>query len=145
MPDRLRSRHAAALGAYLLFLAFVLGQRDASLAAWVIRQTGRVVRLLGPDWLGTPVRVEFLLNVAMIVPAAFLVAMLFPRHPWANWVVYGFVAAGLVEGFQGLFRPLRSAQFVDVVANTTGVLIGVILALVVLRRTADSAGSRPPM
>lgn len=145
MPDRLRSRHAAALGAYLLFLAFVLGQRDASLAAWVIRQTGRVVRLLGPDWLGTPVRVEFLLNVAMIVPAAFLVAMLFPRHPWANWVVYGFVAAGLVEGFQGLFRPLRSAQFVDVVANTTGVLIGVILALVVLRRTADSEESRPPM
>lgn len=145
MPDRLRSRHAATLGAYLVFLAFVLGQRDASLAAWVIRQTGRVVRVLGPDWLGTPVRVEFILNVAMVVPAAFLVTMLFPRHPWANWVVYGFVAAGLVEGFQGLFRPLRSAQFIDVVANTSGVLIGVVVAMVVLRRPVDRDGPTRPV
>lgn len=132
-----------ALTGYLLFLAFVLSQRDASLAVWVIRQCSRVIRVLGPDWLALPVRVEFMLNVAMIVPAAFLVVMLFPRHHWANWVVYGFVAAGLVEGFQGLFRPLRSAQFVDVVANTAGVLVGVLVALLAMRLGRQRPGPSP--
>ncbi len=77
-----------------------------------------------------PIRVEFVLNVLMIVPAAMLVSLVFPRHPWANWVVYGFVAASTVEMLQGALRPLRSAQYVDVVANTLGVLIGVLLAAV---------------
>lgn len=141
VSDELRRRCAQALVVYLLFLAFVLAQRDAGLAAWVIRQCSRAMAVVGPDWLALPTRVEFFLNVAMIVPAAFLVVMLFPRHPWANWVVYGFVTAGLVEGFQGLFRPLRSAQFVDVVANTAGVLIGVLLAVFVVRRAGQVATS----
>ena len=40
------------------------------------------------------------------------------------------MAASTVEMLQGALRPLRSAQYVDVVANTLGVLIGVLLAAV---------------
>ena len=131
MSERFRARCAFALGVYLLFLAFVLWQGDAALATRVIHWCSRVLLATPlPDGVAMPIRVEFVLNVLMIVPAAMLVSLVFPRHPWANWVVYGFVAGSTVEMLQGALRPLRSAQYVDVVANTLGVLIGVLLAAV---------------
>jgi glycopeptide antibiotics resistance protein len=100
-----------------------------------------------PAVLSTPGRVEFLLNTAMFAPVAFLAAVAFPRHPWANWVVYGFVLSGGVELLQGLYLPPRSAQFVDVVANTLGGLIGTVIAAPfagILRNARDNSktGSR---
>ena len=73
-------------------------------------------------------RVEFVLNAAMVAPPVLLASLLVPRHPWANWVVYGFVASCAVELVQGLYLPPRSAEFEDVVANTLGALAGAVVA-----------------
>jgi glycopeptide antibiotics resistance protein len=134
---------AGLLVGYCVFLAFVLLQTDAGLANWVVSGLS--------EWLhGTPApyqvtsgaRVEFVLNVAMFVPVAFLARLVVPGHPWANWVVYGFVASGLVEAVQGALLPLRSAQFVDVVANTGGVLVGSVAAGAFLALLARVRGRR---
>jgi len=39
------------------------------------------------------------------------------------------VLSGAVELYQGLYLPPRSAQFVDVVSNTLGGLVGAVLAI----------------
>jgi VanZ family protein len=60
-----------------------------------------------------------------------------PQVHWANWVAYGFLGSGLVELVQGVILPARSAEFVDVVANTTGALVGALVALAVRRRRPE--------
>ena len=86
----------------------------------------------------------------MFTPVVLLAALTFPRHPWANWVVYGFVVSGAVELLQGFYLSPRSAQFVDVVANTLGALLGAVIAVplakVVARpREAGGPGENGPL
>ena len=128
---------AILLVAYVVFLAAVLTQYNPTVATDVVVHLERSLAARGaPSWVTAPGRVEFGLNAAMFAPITFLAAMTFPRHPWGNWVVYGFVTSGAVELFQGLVLPPRSAEFADVVANTLGALVGSVAALVVLRAAA---------
>ncbi len=46
-------------------------------------------------------------------------------------IVYGV----LMEVFQGALTDYRSADFLDVIANTTGVLLGLGIILVLIRKT----------
>ena len=131
-PARLTA--GALLLIYVLFLAAVLMEYHPTVAVDVVSRFGLWLQSKGaPAVLTAPGRVEFLLNTAMFAPVAFLAAVAFPRHPWANWVVYGFVLSGTVELLQGLLLPPRSAQFEDVVANSLGALAGVVLAVPVAR------------
>ena len=117
------------LALYVVFLAAVLSEYNPTVASDVVTRFDLWLENQGaPAVMTQPGRVEFLLNAAMFTPIVFLAAMTFPRHPWANWVVYAFVASGAVELFQGVYLPPRSAQFVDVVANTLGALIGSVIA-----------------
>src|SRR6478609_7366098 len=123
-----RLTSATLLAMYLVFLAAVLTEYNPTVATDVVARFGSWLAIHGaPTAMTAPSRVEFLLNAAMFVPVAFLAALTFPRHPWANWVVYAFVLSGAIELFQGLYLPPRSAQFVDVVSNTLGALIGALL------------------
>lgn len=127
-PTRLVA--AALLVAYVVFLGAVLTEYNPVIATDVVARFGSWLGLHGvPTTFTQPARVEFFLNAAMFAPVAFLAALALPRHPWANWVVYGFVLSAGVELLQGLFLPPRSAQFVDVVANTLGALVGALAAL----------------
>ena len=120
--------------AYLGFLTFVLGQSDASLASSVVVRCAEVLHRLGaPAEVTAGARIEFALNAAMFAPVALLAALTVPGHHWANWVVYGFVASGSVEVVQAIFLPLRSAQYVDVVANTAGMLAGALISVPLIR------------
>lgn len=145
MTHRSQRRAAAwLLVGYVAFLGVVLGQADAGLASGAVSGTQEVLLDLGaPDALTGPSRIALVLNVVLFVPMAFLAALAVPRHPWANWVVYAFVASAGVEFAQGLILPARSAQYVDVVANTLGALGGVTLArLVTARRSHPAPSSR---
>jgi VanZ like family len=125
---------AALLVMYVVLLGAVLMEYNPTVATDVVSRFGLWLASKGtPPVLTAPSRVEFLLNAAMFVPVAFLAAVTFPRHPWANWVVYGFVLSGAVELLQGLLLPPRSAQFEDVVANTLGALVGATVAVPVAR------------
>ena len=70
-------------------------------------------------------------DVAVIRYLAAVVVTCSRSTTWRDWTAYGFLFAGSVEVFQGLFLPERSATYVDVVANTLGALIGAVAAHVV--------------
>lgn len=144
MTKIVRWASAVLLVGYLAFTGVVLSQHDAALAGDVIgRVADELVSGGAPEDLATTSRVELVLNILMFAPISFLAAMVLPRHPWANWVVYGFVGSGVVELVQGFLLPVRSAQMVDVVANTAGALLGVLLALPVTARATRRAQREP--
>lgn len=141
-PSRRRALLVGVLVAYAAGLALVLLQPVPEIAGRVVWHLNDVLvhRLGVPLRFAGAGRVEFALNVLAVVPAGLVLRLLVPRHPWANWVVYGFVGACLVELVQGVGLPARSAQFVDVVANTGGMLAGVLLGSLVL---LAERGARP--
>lgn len=129
MGRMLRAATFLLLGAYSLGVALVLTQETPTVASSVVQGVADLLGTLrAPAALAHPARVEMLLNVGLFVPVAFLARLAWPRHPWANWVVYGFVASAGIEFCQGWLWAPRSAQYVDVVANTLGVLVGVVIA-----------------
>lgn len=144
MPDHLRRPAGWALVAYVGFLAFVLGQTDASLAISVVGRFAHVLDIAGaPEAMATGSRAEFMLNAGMFAPMPLLAALMFPRHPWANWVVYAFVGSVAIELVQALWLPLRSAQYVDIVANTSGSVAGALGSQLLLRqRFGNRNGAR---
>lgn len=131
---------AALLVMYVVFLAAVLTEYNPTVATDVVARFEAWLESKGaPAVMTGPGRVEFLLNAAMFAPIVFLAALTFPRHPWANWVVYAFVASAAVELFQGVYLPPRSATFVDVVANTLGGLIGAVASVPLSHLVGKSA------
>lgn len=119
-----------ALVVYVLVAAVVLLSTHSTVATEVIAHTRAWLVAHGaPDWMTYRGRVELALNAAMFAPMTFLASIALPRHPWGNWVAYAFAGSGAVEVFQAFALEPRSAQYVDVVANTLGGLIGALAAL----------------
>jgi hypothetical protein len=115
------------LAAYLVLLAFVLLNPSAdvpsSSVAW-LSQVGTRAGLPAP--LVEPSRIEFICNVLILMPLSLLGSVLLPRLDWRDWTAYGFVLSGTVELLQAVLLPDRSATFSDVVANTSGILMGAV-------------------
>jgi hypothetical protein len=115
------------LAAYLVLLAFVLLNPSAdvpsSSVAW-LSQVGTRAGLPAP--LVEPSRVEFICNVLILMPLSLLGSVLLPSLDWRDWTAYGFVLSGTVELLQAVLLPDRSATFSDVVANTSGILMGAV-------------------
>lgn len=65
---------------------------------------------------------EFTANIIMFLPVG-AVAWWWRRSVWRN-VLVGLAATVLIESVQGLFLPHRVADIRDVIANTSGALIG---------------------
>lgn len=129
------------LAAYVLVLLVVLLLPSAAPASASIGWLETVAREVGmPEAFLASGRVEFVANVAILVPTAALAAVVRPSTTWRDWTAYGFVFSSAAELGQALFLPLRSATFVDVVANTLGAAIG---ALVVAAVRSCTASKRP--
>lgn len=119
---------ATTLAAYLLGLMFMLLVPWGDVPSWSLDHLARVAAHLGaPDVLLGPTRVEFGANVLVIVPVVVAAAWLLPRVRWSEWTAYGFIASLGVEAVQALVLSGRLATFSDVVANTTGALIGAVI------------------
>ncbi|MEU0008416.1 VanZ family protein [Streptomyces sp. NPDC006314] len=69
-----------------------------------------------------------LLNVALFIPAPFFAALLFQRP--LTTVVIAAVGSGLIELIQAEGSMGRSCSATDIVANTTGALLGVAAGVV---------------
>lgn len=138
----LRTRRAAALIAvYLVCLTVVLLWPTTDRQDRVIGTVAGIVHRTGiPDSLATSLRLEFVLNAAIIVPVTLLGSLAFPRFGWRDWTALGFCGAVVVESIQGLLLPGRHSSTVDVVANTVGALLGA--ALVALPRGRSRKPSR---
>jgi hypothetical protein len=127
------------LGVWAAFLAWILLWPTGRPAGWVVSHAAQALWDVGlSQTVVTGSRVEFVLNAAMVVPLVLLAALLWPRWRWERWTAYAFVVSCSVELAQGLWLPLRSAQYVDVVANTlgagAGAIVGQLVVLVAARR-----------
>jgi glycopeptide antibiotics resistance protein len=81
----------------------------------------------GFGWV-TYTQLESFANVALFVPFGLLISLLVPTRWWWLVVVGLAVAAAGIELGQALFLPGRVASIDDVVANTTGGVLGVLIA-----------------
>ncbi|MCU1580387.1 MAG: VanZ family protein [Rhodoglobus sp.] len=119
------------LAAYLVFLLFVL--------FWPVPidrgYQGTIEYLLEAlharglsSWFGYNA-LEFTANVAMFVPLAFLVALLFPLRLW--WAAFVICASFSIssELIQSVALPHRFGSIGDVIANSLGAAVGCLLAL----------------
>lgn len=79
------------------------------------------------SWI-TYQRVEFWANVAMFVPVGMFFLLLFGRRWWFFSVFAGVALTCTIE-FVQLFLPDRVSDVSDIIANSSGTAIGVLLAL----------------
>ena len=88
-----------------------------------------------------------MLNVVAFVPLSLLGSLLWTRPTWRDWTAVGFVVSFAVEVVQAVALDARQATNADVVANTLGMLVGALLALLVTRildRRASEGGADLP-
>jgi len=150
-----RRRRASAVRGLLLlalascaaFLVWILLSPDPSLAFRTVTSVSSLLQRFGvPASLAGSAHLEFVLNVAMVVPLTFIAQLLWPRVGWERWTAYVLLLACAVELLQGLLLPQRAAQFVDVVANALGAATGAALAQLLLgmssRATQKDAAAR---
>ena len=131
-PGRIRLAVCGVL--LLLYSAVVLtitmwpSQPDQSFAAAVDRLLVFLHRNGVPTWFDIT-RLEFTANVAMFVPLGLLLALTLPQR--AVWLTALLVPAfsGSIEWIQGQYLPQRFGTVTDIIANTIGGYLGVILAI----------------
>lgn len=115
---------------YLVAYAVAL----AAIAFWptpVDRDAGPLLRVLTRliPVLTYP-RIEFLANVLMFVPLGLLLTLILLR---ARWLVLPIVilATVTIECVQAVLLDARTPSVLDIVANTTGGCLGILLAVFV--------------
>jgi glycopeptide antibiotics resistance protein len=117
---------------YLGVVAFItLGPQplDEGTDSLVWRLLRFVARFESLHWLTYSV-LEFLANVAMFVPVGLFVLLLLGRRRWWLATVLGIGLTCGIE-FTQMFLPTRVSDPRDILANSVGAFIGVIVALVV--------------
>jgi glycopeptide antibiotics resistance protein len=80
------------------------------------------------DWV-TYSRLEFLANVAMFVPIGLFFLLLFGRRLWWLSILFGIALTCGIEYAQ-TFLPTRVPDVRDLVSNSAGATIGVLVGLV---------------
>lgn len=75
-------------------------------------------------------RLEILANVLVFVPVGIFAFVLMPRRVWPLSVLLGPAISVGIEVAQRFLLPHRAATVNDVVANSTGALIGIVVAVV---------------
>lgn len=118
---------------YLVVMGFVVWspQPDAAPFTGVIAILAHWLEPLGFAFEPTYTVLEILANVVMFVPFGVFVVLLFPRVRVWSTTLAGLATSALIEGVQ-LFLPTRFSTVSDLIANTTGALLGA-LAVAVIR------------
>ena len=127
-----------AYGVYLATLLYLVWEPDASTPGGVVVVIADL--LAGVGLPGAVTVVEVGLNVVLFVPLSLLGAFVLDRWEARWWLFAGLGATLVIELVQGMLLPTRSASGSDLVANTTGAMVGLACAHVLrhlLRRRAD--------
>lgn len=138
-PTR-RSRRVATwlivvYGVAVLLVGFTGSPVDAGVHPWILRALGAAHRLGVPDWFGYGA-LEFTANVLFFVPLGLLVVLLLGSRRWWVGAAAGLLVSAAIEIGQALFLPARYASVDDVLANTSGAVIGALIGVLVLGRVA---------
>ena len=133
-----RAAAGFALIGYLVVLATVtLGASPQAALGWLTDAVHRLTGLYGV----TVGDVERAANVLLFIPAGLLLCGLLPRTSrWVVWLVCLTVSVG-VEAAQ-LLLPGRQSSPIDVVTNSTGGALGVLLHALLSRLHRSGRGRR---
>jgi glycopeptide antibiotics resistance protein len=118
------------LGAYALIVALATltpTPLDQGFESSVDRVLAVLHRHGVPDWFGYNT-LEFSANIVMFLPLAFLISLLMPFRWW--WLAF-LAAPALSVAIELTQHALLDARFAtanDVIANSTGAVIGTLLA-----------------
>lgn len=82
-----------------------------------------------PQWFGYN-HLEFSANIAMFVPLGFLVALLLAQRLWWLALIICPLFSVSIEITQALFLSARYATVSDVVSNSMGAVIGILIAVI---------------
>lgn len=137
VTGRVRTALRAALAVYLLAVA-VITLRPAGPDDGALDVARRVIAWL--EGTGLPVTfegVEAVANVVMFVPFGVLVGLLLHR-PWWVVVLLGTATSVLIETVQR-WLPTRYPTLQDVVMNTLGAAVGVVVLALAGRALARRA------
>ena len=74
-------------------------------------------------------RVEFAANVAMFVPLGIFAVLWFGVRGWWTAPVLGFLTSGAIELAQAVFLDSRVSDARDLLSNTLGAVVGMLLML----------------
>lgn len=131
---RLRRATMATTFAYLAVLAIIAfwpsrvdhsaGKLLYQLFAWLYRHDA-------PRWIDYAF-LEFSANIVLFVPVGLFIVVLAGARRWWLGIFVGILASSIIELGQLLFLPARLATVNDVIANSTGAAVGVVLATVAL-------------
>ena len=140
--------------AYLGVVAWLtLGPQpfDESNDGWLWRMLRFFGRYDLTEWI-TYQRVEFTANVLMFIPVGTFFLLLFGRRLWFAAIAAGAALTVVIETVQR-YLPNRVSDVSDIIANSTGAFIGVMLGLMLTmassrrrrnkKGTADSASREP--
>jgi VanZ family protein len=131
-PPRTARRAAGArilLAPYLVVLGLVvfLPAHEAGRVTGIVGWLADAMSTLGVPREPAAVVLEFLANVALFTPLGVLLVLAFPGARWWAVLIAGLVLSTGIELVQ-LAIPSRVSSVSDVVANTAGTALGLLLA-----------------
>ena len=135
-PPKSRIREWIAVSALLFYAAIVLAATmwptplDSGFESSITRFLDVLHRNGMPMWFGYN-KLEFSANIVMFIPLGFLVSMLLPVRLWWLALVICPGMSIMIELIQGAVLAGRFATVNDVIANSTGALIGAIVAMTI--------------
>lgn len=129
------------LALYVAGAGVVLLANESVIATEAIQRTQTLLVGNGaPGWMTYGDRVQMMLNALIFAPLVALGRLALPDPSWSFWVALAFVASGAVEVWQAFALEPRSAEYVDVVANTLGGLIGSVAVGPLVPLLRDGSG-----
>lgn len=137
---RLATTLLALYGLGVLVVGFWGSPVDAGAHPGILRVLDVVHRAGVPAWFGYAA-LEFTANVLFFVPLGLLVVLRLGTRAWWAGAVAGLLVSAAIEVGQALFLPSRFASFDDVLANTSGAVIGALAGVVVLGTTKPRRGA----
>lgn len=86
-----------------------------------------------PGWVNYKF-VEASANVALFLPIGFASTLAFPSRPWRHIGLLGLLISGCMEVGQLLFLHNRFSTPADLMTNTSGAVIGALVAALMVRK-----------
>lgn len=134
---RWRRSSRAWLSAYVIVLALIAFWPVPvdSGAGPLLRAVTRIFPLL------TYSRIEFGANILLFVPLGFLLTFILARERWLVMPI-AFLTTVTIETGQAIALAARTPSVLDIVANTAGACLGIVLA--VFAETLSRSRTEPP-
>lgn len=127
LHQRLWQLVLAALAIPLAFIAFWPSPVDKPVSGQLAAVLTFLHRHGIPRWFNYSF-VEASANVVLFIPVGFAAALAFSSKRWWQIGAFGMLLSGCIELGQYLFLHDRFASVSDIVTNTSGAVIGALLA-----------------